>query len=323
MRQEQMLRHWKILRRLEQMRQGMTPKELAFEFKTSVRTIYRDLITLQDAGFPVSSDRTEKGTVYFLTQSAGAISHLCFGPSELLALYLSQGILSQLRGTVFHDAIEQLLAKVDEVVPQSAREYFRELESYILVEIFTRRNYQKKARQIQAILACLRDKTVLKMEYFSPNRGELEREVDPYHLWIFGDSFYLIGFCHLNQEIRTFLVDRIKKALPTKKPFEMKSDFDFRKYSSESFRVMRSGKAEEYELKFAPQISYLIKERIWHPSQTIHNHPDGSLTLRFCARGMEEVKSWVMSFGEMVDVLKPENLREEIKNSCRKILERG
>jgi len=320
MRQEQSLRHWRILRLLEQHRQGMTPGELAEEFKVGIRTIYRDLATLQEAGFYFSSEKTGTGATYFLTQDSGAVDKMGIGPSELLALYLSQGILSQLRGTVFQEAIDRLMEKVSEVVPDQAKKYFQELETSILIELFNRRDYRKNARQIQAILSSLRDKTVLKMQYFSPNRGEMERKIDPYCLWVMGDSFYLIGFCHLNQEIRTFLVDRIQKAIPTKKPFAIKSGFDFRKYTSESFRVMRGGKEEEFELKFDPRISYLIKERTWHPTQSAKTNPDGSVSLCFRARGMEEVKSWVLSFGELVEVIKPEKLRQEIKASCQKML---
>ncbi len=322
MRQEEMLRQWKILRRLEQYRNGMTAQELADEFKVSVRTVYRDLSTLQEAGFYFSSNKNEKGTVYLLTQDSGAINQIGVGPSELLALYLSQGILSQLRGTVFQEAIDRLMEKVSEVLPSSARKYFQELEASILIELFSRRNYQKKAREIQAILCSLRDKTILKMRYFSPNRGELERKVDPYFLWMMGDSFYLIGFCHLNQEIRTFLVDRIEKAVPTKKPFTVKSGFDFRKYTSESFRVMRGGEEEEFELNFDPRVSYLVKERRWHPTQSLKTNPDGSVTLHFHARGMEEVRSWALSFGDMVEVIKPETLRREVQLICRNMMDK-
>jgi proteasome accessory factor B len=320
MRQEMMLRHWKILRRLEEFRRGLTSEELAEEFKVSARTIYRDLVTLQEAGFPFSSESTGNGMRYYLTKPAGAIDKMAFGPSELLALYMSQGILSQLRGTVFQESIDQLMDKVREVVPASVREHFRSMEASILIESFRRRNYFKRAREIHSMLSSLRDRTVLRMVYFSPNRGELERELDPYCLWVMGDSLYLIGFCHLNNEIRTFLVDRIQQAYATKKPFVMNSGFDFRKYTSESFRVMRGGQEEEFELKFAQSVSHLIKERIWHPSQVLKTNPDGSVSLTFSARGLEEVKSWALSFGEQVEVIKPERLRREIKSCCQKIL---
>ena len=322
MRQKQILRHWKILRRLENLHCGMTPNELAAELNVSVRTIYRDLITLQDAGFPISNETSESGNRYFLTQKSTIIDKLLFGPSELLALYLSQGILSQLRGTIFQEAIDRLLQKVNEVIPESAKSYFKELETSILIELFSRRDYKKKAKEIQAILTSLRDKRTLNAIYFSPNRGELKREIDPYCLWVMGDSLYLIGFCHINKEIRTFLVDRIKKATPTKKNFSIKSGFDFRKYTTESFRVMRGGKEEEFELRFEPQIAYLIKERIWSPNQILKEHPDRSITLSFKVKGLEEVKSWVLSFGELVEVIKPQKLKEQIKNSCQKILQK-
>jgi len=321
MRQEQVLRQWRILFLLDQHRQGLSPAEIASELGATIRTVYRDLATLGEVGFPFTTERIDNTTRWVLIRSPGLVSQLNFGNSELLALYLSQGILSQLRGTVFQEAMDQLLEKVKAIFPSQARSYFRELETNIIIEPFNRRDYRKKAHEIQAILSCLRDKHVLKMQYFSPNRGEMLRELDPYHLWVFGDSLYLIGFCHLNQEIRTFLIDRIKSATPTKKPFTFKSGFDFRRYSQESFGVMRGGQAEDFEIRFDPKVAYLIKERIWHPSQKIMLNPDRSLTLSFRAKGMAEIKKWVLGFGELAQVIKPLKLRNEIKASAQKILQ--
>jgi len=322
MRQEQVLRHWKILLKLEAHRVGMSPKQLAEEFRVSERTIYRDLLTLQDAGFPFTSEKIDGVTHYYLTEHPGLTSKLGFGPSELLALYLSQGILSQLRGTIFQEAIESLLEKVNAILPESAREYFRELEASIIIDLFTRRDYRKKSKEIQAILSSLRERTTLNFLYFSPARGELERELDPYCLWVMGDSLYLIGYCHINREIRTFLLDRIKKAASTKKRFKLKAGFDFRKYTEESFRVIRGDEKYEFELKFDPKVSFLIEERTWHPTQKLVKNPDGSITLKFKARGLEEVKSWALSFGELVEVIEPKPLREQIKSTCERIFKK-
>ena len=322
MRQEQALRHWKILLRLEEYRYGLTPKELAEEFGVSDRTIYRDLLTLQSAGFPITNEKRQGKMKYFLINHPGILNKINFSPTELLALHLSKGILSQLEGTIFHDAIEQLLYKIEEVMPGSMLDYFQELETGIFVQLFQRRDYEKKSKEIEAILSSLRGKKTLDMVYFSPQQGEMRRKVDPYCLWVMGDSLYLIGFCHIHKEIRTFLVDRIKKAIPTKKEFKIQGHFNFQDYARESFRVMRGGEIEEYELKFAPQVSYFIQERTWHPTQKIIKHRDGSITLKFRARGRGEVKSWVLSFGNLVEVKKPEGLRKEIKQTLMQTLEK-
>ena len=320
MRQEQVLRQWKILMLLDQNRMGLSPKEIAAELGTTERTVYRDLATLQEVGFTLTNEKIDNVTKYLLTRPLGHLSQLNFGRSELLALYLSQGILSQLRGTVFQEAMDQLLEKIKTIFPDQAREHFRELETNIIIDLFNRRDYCKKSKEIRAIMSCLRDKHVLKMLYSSLNRGETLREVDPYHLWVFGDSLYLIGFCHLNQEIRTFLVDRIQSATPTKKPFTLKTGFDFRKYAHESFGVIRGGQAEDFEIRFAPSVAHIIKERIWHSSQKLKINPDRSITLSFRARGLPEIKKWVLGFGELAQVLKPLKLRQEIKSSIQNML---
>ena len=322
MRQEQALRHWRILVKLSTNRYGFTPEELAEDLGVDKRTIYRDFSTLFSAGFPLTTEKRDGKTKYILTDYPGLIDRIGFSFTELLALHLSKGILSQLEGTIFHDAIEQLLYKIEEVMPEPMLDYFKELEAGVYVQMFQRRDYEKKSKEIEAILSALRGKKTLDMVYFSPQQGEMRRKVDPYCLWVMGDSLYLIGFCHIHKEIRTFLVDRIKKAIPTKKKFKIQGHFNFQDYARESFRVMRGGEIEEFEIEFAPQVSYFIQERTWHPTQKIIKHKNGSVTLKFRARGRGEVKSWVLSFGNLAEVKKPKALREEIKQTLKQMLEK-
>jgi predicted DNA-binding transcriptional regulator YafY len=60
-----------------------------------------------------------------------------------------------------------------------------------------------------------------------------------------------------------------------------------------------------------------IRERRWHPTQQIEEHSDGSLTLRFVVRGLNEVKRWVLYYGQGARALGPPELvamvEEEVK----------
>lgn len=64
-----MARQWKILRLLESRSQGVSLNELAAEFDVSLRTIYRDMDALQDAGFPLYAEKEGKNAVWKLVES--------------------------------------------------------------------------------------------------------------------------------------------------------------------------------------------------------------------------------------------------------------
>jgi predicted DNA-binding transcriptional regulator YafY len=61
------------------------------------------------------------------------------------------------------------------------------------------------------------------------SKKQTHRKIDPYKIWIFEGTIYIIGFCHLRDEVRTFVVDRIKLLRLLDEKFELSSDFDINK----------------------------------------------------------------------------------------------
>lgn len=112
MRGIQIARQWKILRLLEARSQGVGLNELSVEFEVSLRTIYRDLNALQEAGYPLYNERNGKNAVWKLVESFRKHFPLPLTEAELMALCLSRDILGFFEGTIFYDGIETLFQKV-------------------------------------------------------------------------------------------------------------------------------------------------------------------------------------------------------------------
>ena len=62
---------------------------------------------------------------------------------------------------------------------------------------------------------------------FKKRKEETRRKINPYRVWFFNGTFYVIGFCHVRKEVRTFALNRIKTLRPTGKQFEIPGDFNF------------------------------------------------------------------------------------------------
>jgi predicted DNA-binding transcriptional regulator YafY len=113
MRGDQIIRQWKILRRLEAAASTeLTVTELAEEGGRSPRTAYRDLEDLQSAGFPIYQERSEKGSCWKLLDSYRAKIPAPFTLTEILSLHCSEELFQVFRGTLFHDALMQLTEKI-------------------------------------------------------------------------------------------------------------------------------------------------------------------------------------------------------------------
>lgn len=109
-----------------------------------------------------------------------------------------------------------------------------------------------------------------------------------------------------------FALDRITDLRLTDERFTPDPDFDINIYLGDSLALERGGELEEVRIRFDPFQARYIRERQWHPSQEIEEHPDSSLTLTLRVRGLGEVKRWVMSFGSRAEVLAPDRLRLEV-----------
>jgi predicted DNA-binding transcriptional regulator YafY len=138
------------------------------------------------------------------------------------------------------------------------------------------------------------------------------RKVDPYKMWYFDDTFFLIGRCHRNDEVRMFVVDRIKRLKLLEETFRVPEDFSVEDYMKDSFGVIH-GKKGKVVVQFDKEVAGYIKERIWHPSQKIKQNKDGSITATFTVSGTNEIKYWLLSYGQHAKVKEPQSLRDEIK----------
>jgi len=96
--------------------------------------------------------------------------------------------------------------------------------------------------------------------------------------------------------------------------------FDLEAYVRDALVVMR-GKPVEVELVFDRPTAAWVKDRQWHPSQKISTHKDGRLTVTLRVADTRELLGWILHFGSGVRVLRPESLRDQVREEARKIFQ--
>jgi proteasome accessory factor B len=73
--------------------------------------------------------------------------------------------------------------------------------------------------------------------------------------------------------------------------------------------------ATEVVLRFAPSVAARVQEATWHPTQRVVVEEDGSLTWRATVAGTIEIRLWILSWGDEVEVLEPESLRIDVAST--------
>jgi predicted DNA-binding transcriptional regulator YafY len=232
-----------------------------------------------------------------------------------MALTFTQDLARPLEGTPIKESLDSALVKAKQALPAEAEEYLQSMQGWFSAGIGSHKNYREHRETIDQLARAIAKKRTVEIRYYTATRDRSSRrKVDPYHIWFANGALYLIGHCHLRNDVRMFAVDRILSLTMTNLPCQIPLGFNVEDYVRNALTVMRGGDLIEVELRFDCQTSAWAKDRIWHPSQKATIDKDGCLTLRLQVADNPELVSWILSFGAGVRVVKPEGLRHQIKS---------
>ena len=294
---------------------------LAGELEVSTKSIYRDIEFMRDRlELPVEFDGARNGFHY--TEEVSNFPTLQITEGELFALLVAEKALQQYRGTAFErpllSAFKKMAASLPDTVSLNLADWeqtisFRTSAEPILnVEIFDTLA-KATARHGQLLLT-----------YRKPGRKETEpRVVDPYHLANINGEWFLFAYCHLRNDIRTFVPSRIQEAELTGKTFVRPQKFSLEKRLRDTFGVVTGQGEFEVVIRFDELVSDYIREKRWHPSQQLIELEDGGVELRLKLSSLAEIQRWILSWGGQACALAPAELVESLKAAARMILERA
>jgi predicted DNA-binding transcriptional regulator YafY len=309
---DQLARQWKIIETLLASHTGKSAAQLADELDCNARTVYRDLEALQAAGFPFYTERIDGKSYWSLLDTLKHHIPIPFTLTELLALYFSRDMLKFLQNTVFHESLESLFEKIKTTIPPESKKYLDTVQQTFQVTLKQFKEYGKYREILNTIKDAALNRKTVEMVYFTMGRKKkVRRRVDPYRILFFNGTFYVIGYCHLRKDVRTFALERIKMLTTTDESFSVPEDFRLEDYMGSGFGVI-GGRPEKIKIWFSPDIAGYIKEKTWHESQVIDQQQDGSIIFEADIAITEELLSWIMSWGAKAEVLEPKSLQDQI-----------
>ena len=317
---DQLSRQWRILRQIEVSRNGLTAAEIADLSGGSLRTAYRDLDDLQQAGFPLYAEAGENGRRWMMVETYKLKTPPPFTTTELLSLCLSEDLFKIFQGTVFHESLKALLDKVTATLPPETLSYLDRMRSSFSMRSKPYKDYGRFREMIAQVNRAAAEYRTIEIAYHGlQDETAVVRKVDPYKIWFYDGTIYFIGLCHLRNQIRTFVIDRIHMLRLTDAKFESIKIFVFEEYIKHSFKVMHD-ELYTVRIRISPSWARYVGERTWHESQQIQNLFDGGIEIVLRVAGFDEIKQWVLSLGPEAEVVEPEELRVDIKESLSQTL---
>ena len=162
--------------------------------------------------------------------------------------------------------------------------------------------------------ACRLQRSVQMTYYTASSNSISDRKLDPYLLHIYrGSNPYVIGYCHKRQEVRWFRVDCIQQLEVLAESFVQATTFDAKDHLEMIFQHEVGSVPVNVVIWFDVRTAPYIRERRWHPTQTLQEHPDGAVTLCMTVRGLNDLKRWVLGYGKGAIVQQPPELVELVQ----------
>lgn len=288
-------------------------EDIAAHFEISVRTVYRDIAALGEAGIPIMA---EAGVGYSLVKGYH-LPPVMFTAEEASALFIGAKLVEQLTDASLRKQMQSAVLKIRSVLPRDRQDYLDRLErSTAVISRSSNAVPRLSSEALIPIQRALAERRVLSLDYQGGQRRDLtRRQVEPLGLVYYADSWHLIAYCRLRRDVRDFRTDRILKLQLQSERFSGHADFSLQRYLEAE---TREGKFEMAQIRFRPEaIERVRRERFWGLVEEKAENEGIAVTLLDCS--LEWLAGWVLSFGSMAEVLSPERLKELVATEAEKV----
>jgi len=282
--------------------------ELATRLEVDGRTVRRYVMMLQDMGIPIDTQRGRHGG--YRLRSGFKLPPLMFTNDEALALLLARRLGLGVSGEI----VEGTAAKLERVLPQSLRAQLQALQAVLLLDVPLTRT-EPVGKVIMALGIAIQAQRQVWICHRSRKGESSGRLVDPYGLVYRAGFWYLVGYCHLRQDLRTFRVDRVETTEERKTTFVRPVEFDPLRYVNEALAttpgiwaidVLLHTEIEQARAMVPAALGMLIQE------------PEG-VALRCYVQSLDWFASFIVGLPCDWQVRQPAELRDALQQLAAKI----
>lgn len=233
------------------------------------------------------------------------------GPESAAAIYVCMMLF---HGTVLDQATDLAREQISKAFLKRSFQDAAALSGRFLVTEDTLADPEKFGDKFGKLSKSVIDSYRIKIEYMKLNGEISTRVVEPLGMLCKRGVWYLVAKDVKIEDYRTFRVDQIEEVYPREnEKFDYPKGFSLDKHLGDSWGVFADDEVQDVVLNFAPHVARRIKNLNYHRSQEVYDEADGSVTVKFKVCGLIEIKSWILQWGEQVEVVEPLRLREDIK----------
>jgi len=289
-----------------QSRRVVKAQDIAERFGISLRTVYRDIRTLGEAGVPLIG---EAGLGYSLVEGY-RLPPVLFTREEAAAFLTAEKLVEKLTDVSTNADHRSAMFKVRAVLKAADKDYLESIESNIEV-LKNHNNFESRhdIGPLQAILNAVSEKKAVSICYFSHYRQEnTERCIEPLGMFYQGGYWYIIAFCRMRNSYRNFRTDRISSLNKTE------SGFAGRHPSLKDYLQQNAVEKDLHEIVIeVTKKAYLhLGAQKYYNGFVSETDKGAVMEMTFFTASPEWFARWFMMFSDQATIIKPFTLRERV-----------
>ncbi len=291
-------------------------QEIADRFSISLRTVYRDVKTLDEAGIPIIG---EAGIGYSIMEGY-RLPPVMFTTEEAGAFLTAEKLVEKFTDRGTQEIYKAAMFKIKAVLRLTEKDYIEDLQEHIAVlENPYLPPAQGNSIHLQTILKCMAAKEVLDIGYYANHDQQYSnRHTEPVGIFYAGRYWYMIAFCRLRQDYRHFRTDRISYATPTG------LHFDTQHPSLQSFLEKMEREKELQTIKILVDLEAVkyFGEQKYYNGFVSQREVNGKMEMTFVTESLTGFAKFYLLFGECADVISPAGLKQIVARNLSAINER-
>ena len=298
---------------------GIRTSDIARRVNVATRTVYRDLRALEEeVGVAVWSEGGLWGVV-----GEEFLPALKLTLDEAMAVVLSARLMVRYVDKYDPD-LAAAFEKLEEVLPRPLAEHVeRTLD--VLAQHPRDAAFSEHVHRLTRAWA---ERRVVSLDYeparYAPESAARRAIVHPYLIEpsLQTHALYLIGWDETRGAVRTFKIERIRDVSVTPRTFDPPEPGLLEKDLRRAWDIIADQAPTDVVLRFDAAVASRVAETTWHPTQRLEPAPDGTLIFRATVAGSIEIRLWILSWGDAVEVLEPSDLRADVAATIRRAMDR-
>ncbi|HVI46853.1 MAG TPA: YafY family protein [Chitinophaga sp.] len=285
--------------------------EISDRFNISLRTVYRDVKALQEAGVPIGA---EAGTGYYIVDGYH-LPPVMFSKEEAAALLTGEKLMEQLSDHSNRKQFSFAMEKIRSVLRGSEKDYLESLDENIAVLRVRPTHLEDDNgfpnRFLTDIQQALGMHQVISMEYFSfQEEVATRREVEPIGIFHMSGYWHLIAWCRLRQGYRDFRIDRIRKLNVTSSYYKKNSRISLQEYLEQKRSKPHSGEQPQIvKISVDANMMRFMREQKYYFGLMEETVKGDQTELTFLTSSVGYIARWLVMFGSAVKILESDELK--------------